>query len=341
MSDDRPPVYWEDGVLVIRASAIGTSCLWELVAAGQGYEQGPVPDWLQRAFDEGTQLEPVILARLEVDHGIEYASHQDEGELRIDDTLIIRYHSDGLGYLRPHELRVIEAKALTNELWHRAVRHGVGSVMDEYPWQLSVMMHGEGLPGLWVAYNKGTSPVNEMGDRELCLDEGKIYVQSVPEPPIPLSDIVAKALQVRELVLGDDILESGRPCDSPDHFPCRYLHIRPEVVSKASTVVEVSGPDSADFDQHARAYLYNKGLADEAANARDKARDAILELAGEDASKVVTDKYVIPIVNGRGPSKLALDEMTAEDRAVYDRLMAKYTRPGKTTRFLRSVKGRA
>lgn len=334
MSDNRPPVYWEGDVLVIRASAIGTTCLWELVAAGQGHEMGPVPDGLQRAYDEGTKLEPVVLAKYkEVTHEV-YLSHQEEDHLDITPTTIVRFHPDA-----ETEDDIVEAKAITNDSWHQAVRNGVGSLYAEYPWQLSVMMHAKGKRGKWVAYNKGTPPINDMGDRELCVDEGRIYIQNVPEPPIPLADIVAKALQIRELVEGPDVLESGRPCDDPSHYPCRYLHIRPEPEEKAS-VVEVSGEDASVLDSLTREYLTYKGMADEANDRLDKAKKAIIEIAGEDVSRLITDRFIIPVMNGRGSSRLAVDEMNERDREDYDRLCRKYMRPGKKYRYLRGVKGR-
>jgi hypothetical protein len=212
-------------------------------------------------------------------------------------------------------------------------------VFAEYPWQLSVMMHDTGLPGLWGAYNKGTPPINEMGDRELCVDEGKLYVQRVPTPPIPLSAIVAKAMQIRELVQGSDVVESGRPCDDPSHYPCRYLALRPEP-EETSAVLEVSGEEAAPLDSLAREYLTYKGMVDEATARLDNAKKELIAQAGDGVSKIVTDRFVIPVLDGRGQSRMAIDEMNAKDREDYDRLCRKYMRPGKKYRYLRGVKGR-
>jgi hypothetical protein len=324
----------EGDTLIIRASAIGHPCLWELIAAGQGELMGPIPTTLQRAFDEGNLLEPVIIKRLEKDHGVVFESHQSEGELYLSENVAIRYHSDGIGSTtnERHVVTkvVVEAKALSDALWQEAKRNGVGSVIDEYPWQLSVMMEGEQLPGLWAAYNKGLPP-DDNGVRQDCADMGKILLELVDEPPISMVEIQLKASLIKEGVFGEPIISSDRPCDSPNHWPCRYLAIRPEpegtVPSKEIYVPE--GDDKANIDYLIKEFITHKGMAEESTRKFEAARDEIVRLAGK-AAYVQTDKYYFPISQGKSGGKIAWDEMSEELKAAIDM----YRRPGRKYKYL-------
>jgi hypothetical protein len=367
MGDNRPAVYWEQvpesrggvsRVLVIRASAVGTSCLWELVAAGQGVPPAPIPANLQRAFDEGNKLEPVVIKMLEDDYRVTFLSHQEEGELWLSDDVMVRYHPDGianLGYdfyskTRPRFPRevvaelpprtcVVEVKALSNDLWQQAKRNGVQSVIKEYEWQLSVMMHDAGLPGLWVCYNKGLPP-DELGNREPCEDQGKLYFQYEPTPRISIEEIQLKASLIKVGVDGEDITTSDRPCGDPSHYPCRYLHIRPEPEPNGADSETFLVPDDRrpDVDRLIRDYVYHKGQADEAVARRDEAKEQILQLEGleEDHKRILTDKWRAPVVRGT-TSYLAKDEMSEQDRRAYEAIVAKYTRKKSKAPFLTKI----
>jgi len=335
MGDNRPPVYIEDDNLIIRASAIGHPCLWELIAAGQGEMMMPVPNVLQRAFDEGNLLEPTIIKRLEKDYGMVFESHQSEGEVWLSDDVAIRYHSDGIGTITNDWMVstrcVVEAKALSNDLWQRARSDGVGSVIEEYPWQLSVMMEGEQLPGLWVAYNKGLPP-NEKGEREPCPDAGKLYLQPVSDTPISMTEIQLKASLIKEGVYGEPIISSDRTCGSPDHWPCRYLNVRPE--PEGNTAREVFIPEDsvkAEVDRLITEYVSYKGQYDESKVGYERARDALLELSGE-AGFIQTDKWWVPIYSGRGQGKLDTESMSPE----FKKALERYKRPGKSYKYLMS-----
>jgi hypothetical protein len=352
MGDNRPPVYWEDHkpgsrVLVIRASAIGCSCLWELVAAGQGVPPAPIPDNLQRAFDEGNELEPVVIKMLEEVYGVTFLSHQEEGELWLSDDVLIRYHPDGIANIDnlgpldelPPRTCVVEVKALSNDLWQQAKRNGVQSVIKEYQWQLSVMMHDAQLPGLWVCYNKGLPPDKD-GKREPCADQGKLYFQYESEPLVSIEEIQLKASLIKVGVDGEDITTSDRPCGDPSHYPCRYLHVRPEPEANGSDSETFLVPDDrrADVDQLIRNYVYHKGQADEAVSRRDEAKEQILQLEGleEEHKRIQTDRWRAPVVRGT-TSYLAKDEMSEQDRRAYEAIVAKYTRKKKKAPFLTKI----
>lgn len=313
MGDDRPACYYEDDTLIIRASSIGSSCLWELVAAGQDYPPSAVPAFLQRAFDDGHTLEPIIIGMLE-ERGHSIYGAQEEAELVINPTLKIRYHPDGMMVWKDNE-SVLEIKALSDILWQKAARWSVGDCIEEYKWQISAMMHHKGKPAVWVAYNKGNS------DGSNCPDQGRLLYETVLEPPISLDEIRSKAEQIKKLVDGGDLLESGRPCDNPKQFPCRYLHLRPEpnegwLVMDDETVdsstpvlppqidatLAVDDEDKAkDIDYLVREYLMNKGLADEAKAKQDAARDKLIEYA-RNHKKIMTDHWLIPVIRGTNTS---------------------------------------
>lgn len=316
MGDDRPSCYYEDDVLIIRASAIGSSCLWELVAAGQGYEPSTIPDFLQRAFDKGHELEPVITRMLEK-KGWEIYGSQDEGHLVITPTLKIRYHPDGMTKRGGIET-VVEIKALSDVLWSKAARHSVGDTIHEYKWQLSVMMHANNAPAVWVAFNKG----NSNGDP--CPDQGRLLTETVVRPPISLEEIVTKAKLIKELIDGDDIMVTGRECDDPKHFPCRYLHLRPEpnegwlsnmaddeqVVSPGNqpivplidaTLAVDDEEKQKEIDYLVREYLMHKGIHDESKTKYEAARDRLVELS-RGHNKLMTDHWLIPIIQGTNSS---------------------------------------
>jgi hypothetical protein len=361
VGDNRPPVYWEEDKngqqwLIIRASAIGTTCLWDLAAAGQGYEPAPLPDVLVRAFREGHELEPVVLAKME-NEGWQVGNRQREGELELPGHIKIRYHPDGVGWIKTDralfstDIHIIEVKALSHDLWLRAARTSVGEVMAEYKWQISVMMHNENLSGMWVAYNKGTPPINDMGDRELCADEGKLIYEHVAVPPVSYSDIVERAFQVKQLVEGQDILESGRPCDDPQHWPCRYYLIRPAVEdsgdggeavrkTKTGTVRRTLTVDQArdgEVDRLVREYLHAKGIIDEAQSQFDRAKEALLEI-GTGYTLIETGQWSIPIVSGSS-SSTDWGSMPDEDRKELKRLLGEYSKKSEY-RYIRSIKRR-
>lgn len=352
MQDDRPPVYWEDvptdpinSWLVIRASAIGHPCLWELVAHGQGLAPTALPEKLHNAFREGHELEPEINRRLSEEYGVTFDEHQTEGELIFpQDKIMIRFHPDGIGWFRGR-LVVIEDKALSDPLWQTFVRRGMEEVIAEYPWQLSVMMHARKLPGLWVGYNKG-GKVLEDGTREKVPDQGKMYLQPVAFPPVLLSDIRAKAVQVKELVIGEDLTLSTRGCDDPTHFPCQFLHIRPEPegdqpaggrVPVQGSVLEVDSDseEGRQLDADIQQYLIHHGAEVESGKLAKEFRDRILSRMKEGVTEIRTGKFIVPIRTNT-TTKIHWDELEAEVKAAVD----KVTEKGRTKPFIQGAKRR-
>lgn len=339
--DNRPSAYYEGDQLIIRASALGGSCLFELVAAAQLYEPVGLPANILRAFEEGKKWEPVIIRRLQVDHGLIIHSTQQEGELVLPNNIRIRFHPDAIAsWPRYPDFKrwVVEAKALSDALWQKAVRNSVGDVIDEYEWQLSVMMLGLGMPGLWTPFNKGKPPDPETGIRPFCKHEKSLYLEPVFEPPISLDEINDKAQRIKELVDGEDILDSGQQCGDASHWPCRFQHLRLEdedddgAPKDGLLKVPSGSPEAEQVDHLVREYLFNKGQADECKDKADTARDKLIALSGGH-KRIQTDKWVVPIVNGSN-SSLDYAEMPYELKEAL-----KVYKKRSTYKYLRGIKG--
>jgi len=337
MGDNRPVVYREGDNLIIRASGIGHPCLWELIAAGQEEPMGPLPNVLVRAFSEGNLLEPVIIKRLEREYGVVFESHQSEGELWLSGNIAIRYHSDGIGEQENDwhvtTKYVVEVKALSDALWQIAKRGTVGDVMDEYNWQLSVMMWDTQLPGLWVAYNKGLPP-DENGERPPCPDMGKMLIQPITEPPVSMEEIQLKASLIEVGVYGEPILSSDRECDTPNHWPCRYLHVRPEPegTHNARAVYIPEDTQLPDVDRLVAEFLYHKGQMAENKQRYEEARNRLIELAGEEVGYIQTDRWWVPISTG---TSVSVDQrsMSPEFRKAYEKFKRR-----KSYRYIHDVR---
>lgn len=310
--DNRPPAYHEGDLLVVRASALG-SCLWELIACAQGHEPSPPPERLQRAFDEGHAAEPVILARLEKD-GWKLRGAQKEGNLKVGRNRVVRYHLDSLG-MSPSDSqteRVVEAKALSDSNWLQAQRNGI-ETLYEYGLQMSTMQWGEGTngpkPGVWVALNKG-GPIGDDGEHEDTPHKGELLIQFIDRPIHSLAEIVQRIRAVADGVAEGDVVMSGRPCDDPSQYPCRFLHLRPEEepADKGPVTLdpEVWASLAADYDAQRVAEAKAK-------KAKERARDEMKRLAreaagagdGDPTPELISDEWEVVWEQG---SRFSLDE---------------------------------
>src|SRR5262245_17841897 len=261
MQDNRPGAYWEGDKLIVRASALG-GCLWELLAYLNGFEPNDVPQKIKDAWQQGHELEPQVIERLESEGWI-LEERQKEGHLIVGDTCVIRYHPDAIGTYPNSDIRmVVEIKCLSDEVWRRATRTGVGSLFQEYNWQLSTMMLAENLPGIWVCYNKETEA---------------IYTEAQYLPPIPLDDVTSR---VNYLVEALDVDLLTRPCDDPKHYPCRFLSLRPEPEDTAETLFVNDVGMGDEFNQLTREYIIVKGQIDELEKRKKEASRRIMEMAG-------------------------------------------------------------
>lgn len=355
--DNRPGVYWEDVdgelFLIIRASSIGNPCLFELAAAGQGHDQVQLPGFMRRAFGEGHAREAEAIEKLRMEYGYVHTTAQSEGHLIIPPNIMVRFHPDGEGHFvePPYDALGpcgIEVKWLRHESWLKATGPGgsVADIVKEYKWQISLMMHATRKPFVWVAGNKGFPPDKETGVKPYCEDEGKLGIEVVEWPPVSLAEIREKAEKIRELVLGEDVLTGDLECTDVTHFPCRYLHLRPEPelldtgdAGGENDMAEVLQLDSdseegQELDQLVRDYVYHHGHAKEAKARADALKAEILARAGSGVQRIQTDKFVVPIQTNT-TTKIHWDEMSPELK----RAVEKYVEKKKTAPFIRDVKG--
>lgn len=221
MSDDRNPVYRENGTLVFRASSVGMS-LKALVALIMGFEPVPSSKRLEEIFETGHRLEPEIVegARgydqyLDIEETDENG-RQFEVELQVTDNAIIRGHVDGLAY--DDEFKepqfVVEAKSFGDSLFRQHIN---GSLFNNNPYyrdQLTVYMEATGLPALYAV---GEKVEDENGDITL----GDVDVEEIPTPPGNINKIKAKLIKAMELA---DKGELPVECDCNWWCPTPYLH---------------------------------------------------------------------------------------------------------------------
>lgn len=118
---DKPPVFWEDGRWVVRASAAGMS-VKSLAALMQGYETAPVSDRLKDIWALGHELEPALLAAVAEELGDEVTGQQQEVRLPLPLGLAapqvdIVGHIDGLC-----DRYVVEVKGFGPDLYRQFVR---------------------------------------------------------------------------------------------------------------------------------------------------------------------------------------------------------------------------
>jgi hypothetical protein len=214
MQDNRPAVYLEDTDKVIyRASSLG-HCLRELWAARTGLEARPIPETIQKAMDEGTNLESTILDLLYINHNFTfgYNSHQFQVELNVGTwngkTLIVRGKVDEVGGPSDTPLMLpIDVKAFGQSLVDD-YRAGGLSAFPRYAWQQSVYMEGYGTnTGYMPIYNKDTQKIE-------------------PWSLEPIRQIYTRE-QIRDRVLQvEEYAESGTmPEQCPGTYGCVYYYL--------------------------------------------------------------------------------------------------------------------
>lgn len=327
--DNRPAAYYEGDLLILRASGIGSKCLFELAAAGQGYNAQPLPDAIIRAFRKGHELEPVVIEQMEREELIHFLTKQEEGHLPVptdSGMAMVRFHSDGRANLSSHfwsnhrklaiilpevpRTVVVEVKCVSDDAWQNAVRGTILTYIDDYPWQVSCMMVATGLPVLMAVYNKGKPEKTKdgiPGTSELCADKGKIHYELITEPPVSYEEIIEKVTKVKALIDGPDVVQSGVQCNDPKKWPCRFQHLRPEDEDGLATgdgddddrgTWEIPEEDREEFDRLVREYVTAKGLEDENKALRKRALRQIEEMVGKGKQTIVSDKWIVPMVRG-------------------------------------------
>ena len=178
MADKRPDTYVEGDTRYWRASSLG-ACDRSLVLGALGHDKAPAPEWLQKAWAEGTAAEDEVLGTARkaggwkslvpeevkdqwgtVDVTGQVLCELDVGTYK-GERQVIRCHPDDLVVKHTSWVedrddvgveRVVEAKFLRHGS-HRDARAAMDTPF--YSWQTSVEMAATGMGLLWVVGWKG------------------------------------------------------------------------------------------------------------------------------------------------------------------------------------------
>lgn len=213
MGDDRPSVYREGDVWVIRASALG-GCMKALIAAGRGVEAAATPDWMQEKFDQGHAGEDIIRQWYQTQartitpwSGLGTKTYPDADQVafdyRLTDNIIIRGHLDDLG---------AEYKLLAPSTYSKATGSEGINVIGTYPWQLSIYMMAFNAEWWdWVCVEK---------DEEGLPNLERTHIGRFHKPPRSAAEIYERAVTVIDWVEHREYDEYP-PCDVKQ-YPCPY-----------------------------------------------------------------------------------------------------------------------
>lgn len=212
MGNDRPSVYREDDMWVIRASALG-GCMRSLVAAGRDVEPHMTPEWMQEKFDEGHAGENAIRQwfQPQIHEASRVAGHElyRDGDqwgfdLTVAPGIIVRGHLDDLN---------AEYKLLAQSTFDKAVSKGV-ECLPTYPWQVACYMFATGQEGWhWVSVLK-----DENGHPDFDHTH-KVWID---KPPRTADQIRERAVEIVDWVENREYDEYP-DCPAAKQYPCPYF----------------------------------------------------------------------------------------------------------------------
>lgn len=236
MADNRPSRYVEDGVVVYRASALG-SCMKALVALGLGHAGTNFPDWLYERFQEGIDGEPWVINKLRENwrimdprEGHQHQWHDDQlyVEIPVGQHIIIRGHADGIGtcFLAPvyedgygetewhtGDKRLIEVKCATEDNTTVVLR----TLPSLYAWQISVYGGFFHLPVMLAI------GVKDQQTRELV----NVVTQMWDELPYSMSQIKMRVMEIEQWIAKEELPN----CDHKQ-WPCPYQWLCDNVIGE-------------------------------------------------------------------------------------------------------------
>lgn len=265
-----------------RASSLG-SCSRRLLAARQGLAPVPPPAALQKAFDEGHELEASILYDLVKTYGWEIKEGSQQAECSIsigwnEDgyELVVVGHVDALG--RPYgayeKWMPIDAKAFAQSTFDQFQANGIRSFPHYYYQQNAYAVGFDATQYCLPLWNKDKKQM------------GAVRVFDV-DPDEAYELICGKVWEIENLVK-DRIPVTNVDCPGTWGCPYPYLH--------DSKPVDQLSPDLID---RVEAYTALKRKIDALTTARKAIGDALLsDLQGEgDASTFVGGGFTVSLVN--------------------------------------------
>lgn len=215
MSDNRPPVYYDDNAetWVYRASFIGrgTRCL---AAARQGYDPLPAPEYLIKAAEAGDRYERIVKAQMRV-NGYKISGEQGSVEISVAPNVIVRGHMDGQHCVDPVDGtdRILEVKSMSERVYAKWQKWGFEK-FETYAAQISTYMHaaslrrGEPVEATYAIVNRAD-------------DQSPLDIRTLTEPPIPWADVEQKILLAEWFATQHQLPVCG---DSSD-YQCPYAYL--------------------------------------------------------------------------------------------------------------------
>jgi hypothetical protein len=210
---DRASVICTADRITYRASSFGY-CIRRLVAARLGYDAKPPPARLQQAFDEGHELEPIILETLVEDYGWQLEQPQAEMSLHLGTgpdgrELYIDGHVDALG-TQPggSHWMPVDAKAFAQSTMDDFLASGL-LAYPHYAWQQSAYCEGFGSdPFCLPLWNKATQ---------------QLTVKVYDTHPYTYDDIQERIYDIEERATAPEAL-TDIECPGSWGCPYDYLH---------------------------------------------------------------------------------------------------------------------
>lgn len=245
--DDRPSRYedvidtddrGERTVVVYRASSVG-GCPRALVAFGLDYDPMPVPDEMQKKFDEGTNWELRLLDRIakkgvDTRDGQHYkltlnGDHQHRVRFPVIDGVEVRAALDDVGAV--YEINgedishptpcIVEVKFLGDDMYEDFKRKGIG-FKPGYAWQVSSQMYGMEhelkvmVPVLFVCALKKRSPSGKL------IGIAELTGEWIISPPIKGAEFVTKLTRVEQAIAKQKLP------DCEPMYPCPFFYMHDE-----------------------------------------------------------------------------------------------------------------
>jgi hypothetical protein len=226
MGDDRPTVYQEDGKWVFRASGVWR-CDRELWAHMNGVQPEATPDWLQEKFDQGNEGEDKIMDYAEHVLEVPVYGRQDEGELKVGKSAVIRFHPDGRT-----DTVLVEAKTMAEKTYMTTwLRSGLKG-FPGYSAQVAVMAEALGVNSVLMAIG--------IKDDAGKVKEVKTFSYDVGKLPVTVKDVKKKIMRVMRY---DEM-----PKCSVDQFPCPFvfLHDEKEIMVSTDEMLELYAQEIHD-----------------------------------------------------------------------------------------------
>lgn len=240
-SHSKPPIYEEEGKLILRASCLGV-CPLKVALRGIGKAEH-VSDSTRDAWAKGHEHERIVKYRLKDRFAsFEIVSEQDKIEHAINPACIIRGHTDGRGRILTHSAGLvdvlIEGKSMHEDDYMSWLTFGLDR-FTVYKKQISFYMHATGLPALYAVQ---------------CKSDLSLSVRFIPEPFYTMAELLPDIFQTiglfRALQGGKDVPQCTR--HGEEKFRCTFDEYHEEPESSEKVKVDLVDPEAEQLAQRYR-----------------------------------------------------------------------------------------